>query len=137
MIVPRSQFAELLRPIEQSRDERKRSRLEEIPVLLVQPRLRVDNKQWRFAAGGMEFPARIEDRKFISDLLSGRLGVKMIEGVVMHVTMRVEEVSLDGAWKVVSRAIVKVHDVKEAESQASLLQFLEDEKDGSGQEENS
>lgn len=137
VIVPRSHFAELSKPIEQNRDEKKRSRIEEIQVLLVQPRLRADNKQWRFAAGGMEFPARMEDREFISNLLSGRLGVKMVEGVVMHVAMRVEEASLDGAWKVVSRTIMKVHGVKEAESQASLLQFLEDDKDGSGQEENS
>lgn len=79
----------------------------------------------------------MEDKEFISDLLSGRLGVKMVEGVVMQVAMQIEEISVSGAWKVVSRTIVKVHGVKEAESQASLLQFLEDDKDGSSQEEDS
>ncbi|WP_333815673.1 hypothetical protein [Tabrizicola sp.] len=136
-IVPRSRFAELSKFVEPNKDDKRRSRLEETSVLLVQPRLRVDNRQWRFAAGGIEFAARMEDKKFTSDLLSGRLNVKMVEGVVMAVAMRVDEASTNGVWKVVSRSIEKVHGVKEAESQASLLQFLEDDKNGSDEEEDS
>jgi hypothetical protein len=103
-------------------------------VLLTQPRLTADNKAWRFKVGGIEFAARITDEKFVRDLLSGKTKVRMIEGVYLDVDMKIDEDHVEGAWRITSRTISHVHDVKEASEQTSLFRGLYDDEDRDDQE---
>ncbi|WP_146757583.1 hypothetical protein [Cereibacter johrii] len=128
-IIPREQFATLSRPVEVVEDAKKRPRIERATVLLVQPRLRGDAKQWRFSSAGGEFGAKIEDKRFVRDLLSGKIKIPMIEGVVMDVDIKIVEELDSGAWRVVSRTISAVHSIKEAPEQLSLLQPFDDGDD--------
>ncbi len=135
IIIPRSRFAELSRPPEPELDAGKRKRIERLEVLLTQPRLRADQRAWRFAVGGMEFAAKIADQKFVAELLSGKKGVRMVEGVYLNVDMRIEEENSGGTWRITSRTIEHVHSVREAPEQASLLPFFDKDQGGNDDEQ--
>ena len=137
IIIPRSRFAELSRPPEPEPDASKRKRVERLEILLTQPRLTADKRAWRFAVGGMEFSAKITDQKFVAELLSGKKGVRMVEGVYLTVDMKIEEENSGGAWRITSRTIEHVHSVREAPEQASLLPFLIDDEGGDNDEQES
>jgi hypothetical protein len=121
VIVPRDEFGELAREPEMARETEKRVRTERQEMLVVQPRLTSDNRAWRFAANAAEFAARITDRQFLSETLSGRNKLTLAEGLVMDADVEFEEEGTEGVWTIKSRTIVKVHDVKMSPHQPSFL----------------
>jgi hypothetical protein len=130
IIIPREMFAALSRAPETAPDAGKKSRTDRLDVLLTQPRLTADKKAWRFQVGGIEFAAKITDQKFVSELLSGKIGIRMVEGVFLNVDMKIDEENVEGVWRITSRTVTHVHGVKEAPDQASFFRLLNAEEDG-------
>lgn len=127
-IVPRAEFLSRATEPRQEEEEITRKRYEEIEIMLVQPRLLGDEKAWRFFAKGSEFSAKLEDRKFVSETLSGKRKLPLVQGVWMRVTMRYDERKSDNAWIVTKRTIEQVHDAWSREPQGSLFEEGNDSK---------
>lgn len=128
-IVPREQFPFRAKAPEPSVLEDKRRRTERLHLQLVQPRLLGDNKAWRFASGGVEFSAKIEDHEFVRNLLTGKIGVRMVEGVFLDASLHIEEERRDDVWVIKSRTVKRVFDVREATEQVSLFRVLDNDED--------
>lgn len=120
-IVPRSEFLVRSRPAIEPAEETKRDRIERITLLLVQPRLLGDDKAWRFSVGGNEFAAKVSDRKFIEDTLSGKNSIPLVEGVYLDVDLRLDERKIGEAWVIRGRVVQQVYGVTGGKIQGSLL----------------
>ncbi|MBN2740067.1 MAG: hypothetical protein JXR35_04100 [Rhodobacteraceae bacterium] len=130
-IIPREEFSDRAAEPLPEEDETKRTRTERMPILLIQPRLHADKKAWRFSVGGLEFGARIEDEKFVDDMLSGQLPVPAVEGVYFDVDLTLTEERHGGAWEVKSRRITRVHRVIARPEQQDLLSSINEQSDSS------
>lgn len=126
-LIPRSKFDALSRsPQTANRDGEKRKRVDQnVEVLLTQPRLTADKRAWRFQVGGVEFSARVTDEKFVTDLLSGKTKVPMVEGLYLLVDLAYEEQMKDGVWNILSRTITRVYNVRGVPQQTSLFPSLD------------
>lgn len=90
-IIPRSEFGDRSQPPKEDAEPTSRTKLEAMTVLLVEPRLLGNRKAWRFSVGGVEFGAKIEDKKFVEATLSGRNGIPLMERIYLQVRMRIDE----------------------------------------------
>lgn len=121
VVVPRAEFLARSQPTAVPEEETRRERIERMTVLLVQPRLLGDDKAWRFSVAGIEFAAKVSDRTFIEDTLSGKNPIPLVEGVYLDVDMRIDERKVGDAWVIKSRLVQQVHGVQGGGVQGSLL----------------
>lgn len=121
VIVDRSEFLARSTPATEPTEDTRRERVERTTVLLVQPRLLGDDKAWRFSISGIEFAAKVADRKFIDDTLSGKNTIPLVEGVYLDVDLRYDERKVGEAWLIKSRVVQQVHGVQGGKAQGSLL----------------
>lgn len=121
VIIPRSEFYARSKATPSLDDDIKRERVERMTLLLVQPRLLGDDKAWRFSVGGIEFAAKVTDRRFIEDTLSGKNTIPLVEGVYLDVDLRIDERKAGDAWVIKSRTVQYVHGVQGGKMQGSLL----------------
>lgn len=125
IIVPRDSFLELSRTPEPQKEETKRSHIERVQVLLVQPRLLGDDRAWRFSIGGMEFGAKVIDKSFIENTLSGKNQIPLVEGVYLDVDLRIDEQKNGDVWITKSRTVQHVHGVQGGKVQGLLFRPIE------------
>lgn len=121
IIIPRAEFYARSKAEPIPEENTKRERVERMTVLLVQPRLLGDEKAWRFSAGGLEFAAKVTDRRFIEETLSGKNPIPLVEGVYLDVDLRLDEKKENGVWVVKHRSVQHVHGVEGGKIQGSLL----------------
>lgn len=121
VIVDRSEFLNRSTPAPEPSEESRRERVERVTVLLVQPRLLGDDKAWRFSISGIEFAAKVADRQFIDNTLSGKNTIPLVEGVYLDVDLRYDERKIGDAWVIKSRVVQQVYGVQGGKTQGSFL----------------
>ena len=120
LIIPRSEFGDRSRPQKDDAEPINRTRVENMTVLLVEPRLLGDEKSWRFSVGGMEFGAKVDDKDFVNATLSGRNGLPLKEGIFLDVKMKIDERREENVWVVKSRTILEVISFRTKPEQGSF-----------------
>jgi hypothetical protein len=78
------------------------------------------DRGWRFYYNGIEFTAKIADKKFLEDAWSGKSSIPFKEGVHLLVELKTEEKKEEGVWVVKKRTVTKVLRVSTPPQQQSL-----------------
>lgn len=81
----------------------------ETTLTLEMPVLRQSSKaKWTFRKNGVKISASLKDDEFVSNALSGNLGIPLIEGVEFDVVLVEHQEFIDGAWHLKSYSVRKV-----------------------------
>jgi hypothetical protein len=107
--VPRSEFpirAGIVPAVETSPKARKVPSVERLT--LVSPVLLHAHRVWRFASPLGEFSYLMEDEKFLDDLLTGKRGLTMKEGIQITAEISTDETFEGNVWVPKQRHITKV-----------------------------
>jgi hypothetical protein len=122
-IVPRSEFSrrsgsatgvvEVSEIIRQTRRTHER-------VTLIRPVLEESRGAWQFSGSAGRFFARVGDKRFLEDLLHGRIVVPMVAGIEMDVDLDTVEEKRDNVWVVIGHTIVFVRRVYQPIVQGTL-----------------
>ncbi|MEG3176180.1 hypothetical protein U1872_08070 [Sphingomonas sp. RB3P16] len=109
-IVPRADFKQRAgETVESSEDDRRRTVVSELDVILISPVLKDAERRWRFQHGGLpEFGATMKDHAFLEALNAGRLSVPMRPGVPMRIEVQSREELHGEIWEVTERAVSRV-----------------------------
>jgi hypothetical protein len=109
-IVPRAEFKQRAgEAVEMGDDDRRRTVVSELDVVLVSPVLKDAERSWRFQHGALpEFGATMKDHDFLEALNAGRIDVPLRPGVAMRIQLQSKEVFQGGIWAVTDRAVIKV-----------------------------
>lgn len=125
-VVPRSEFQNRGRIVQESETSGSRSETTIETVTLISPVLvQGSSRQWKFRQGKIEFGAPVRDEKFLHRVLSGREPVPMSDGITMKVVLTLKEERKDGVWKVKSRAIDEVIEITAPPEQDDLFGTLQ------------
>lgn len=109
-IIPRSEFAARAGQSADVADEdRRRTVVSELSVVLVSPVLKDAERSWRFQHGSLpEFGAVMKDHDFLEALKLGRIAVAMRPGVEMKIELHTKEELEEGVWTVRERSVPRV-----------------------------
>lgn len=98
-----------------------RTRTSRVQTTLVSPVLMLGDRRWKFRSATGEFGAPVKDQKFLSDVLTGVVDIRLRAGLVLDVDLETTEHLEDGVWVVESRAVTTVHGWRNAPEQQDLL----------------
>ncbi|APG61588.1 hypothetical protein LPB140_00595 [Sphingorhabdus lutea] len=125
--MPRSEFAErsglwVTDEIPPTKQETRKI-LKTWSVVLIKPVLIQDSRRWGFARDGIEFSAKMSDKRFLEAIHKNSLPIGLSEGIRMKIEVKYKEVYEDGAWIAErgSHEVIKVLDPLPPPSPAPLF----------------
>jgi len=120
-IVPRSAFSSRI-PHQVVVEETTKTRTitAKQTLILINPVLVHSDRGWKFYYSGIEFTAKIADKKFLENAWSGKSRIPFKEGVHLSVELKTEEKKEGGVWIVKKRIVTRVLGVSTPPQQQSL-----------------
>ncbi|RAK50815.1 hypothetical protein DJ017_19880 [Phenylobacterium soli] len=121
-LVPRSEFAARAgRAAPREETVNRRTRVEDIPVVLISPVLVAGTRRWKLKSAEGEFGATIKDEEFVRRVLNGTTNVRMKAGIEMSVELETVEEFRHGVWQVIEHNVLRVFGLTEPPTQGDLL----------------
>jgi hypothetical protein len=87
----------------------KRTRREDTTVVLLRPYLEPGNHRWRFRNHEGNFSAAIGDTEFLDKVISGSLGIRLMAGVTLRISLETKEEKRGDVWVPVERSVERVY----------------------------